>query len=67
MHAERSNSENNAAPKDWPEDIEKCWSDEILRIDDVRSSKVEMIAGEQIRRKLSHRLRNRRFRLGLLR
>lgn len=38
-------------------EAEQLWSDEIKkRVDDVRSGKVEMIAGEEVRRRLGHRL-----------
>jgi putative addiction module component (TIGR02574 family) len=36
---------------------EHLWSEEIKRrVDDVRSGRVEMIAGEEVRRRLGHRL-----------
>jgi putative addiction module component (TIGR02574 family) len=38
-------------------EVDKLWADEIKRrIDDVRSGRVEMIAGEETRRRLAHRL-----------
>lgn len=38
-------------------DVEQRWSEEIKkRVDDVRSGKVEMIAGEEVRRRLGQRL-----------
>ena len=39
------------------EGAEQAWSDEIKgRVDDVRSGRVEMISGEEVRRRLRHRL-----------
>lgn len=38
-------------------DVEETWSEEIKRrVDDVRSGKVELIAGEEVRRRLGRRL-----------
>lgn len=38
-------------------EVDKLWADEIKRrVDDVRSGRVEMIAGEEVRRRLAHRL-----------
>jgi putative addiction module component (TIGR02574 family) len=39
--------------------VEQAWSDEIKRrVDDIRSGKVEMIPGDEVRRRLAARLRN---------
>ena len=41
------------------EGVEAAWADEIKRrVDDIRSGKVEMIPGEEIRRRLAARLLN---------
>jgi len=41
------------------EGAEEAWSDEIKRrVDEIRSGKVEMIPGEQVRRLLAARLLN---------
>lgn len=37
--------------------VEEAWAEEIKRrVDAVRSGKVEMIPGEEVRRRLGHRL-----------
>lgn len=39
--------------------VEEAWSDEIKRrVDDIQSGKVEMIPGEEVRRRLAARLLN---------
>lgn len=39
--------------------VEAAWADEIKsRVDDVRSGRVEMIPGEEVRRRLAARLLN---------
>ena len=39
------------------EGVEAAWADEIKRrVDDIRSGKVEMIPGEEVRRRLAARL-----------
>ena len=41
------------------EGVEEAWANEIKRrVDDIRSGKVEMIPGEEIRRRLAARLLN---------
>jgi len=41
--------------------VEEAWSEEIKRrVDDVRSGKVKMIPGEEVRRRLGRRLLNGR-------
>ncbi|HEX7423600.1 MAG TPA: addiction module protein [Terriglobales bacterium] len=41
------------------EGVEEAWDEEIKRrVDDIRSGKVEMIPGEQVRRRLAARLLN---------
>jgi len=41
------------------EGVEQAWAEEIKRrVDDIRSGKVEMIPGEEVRRRLAARLRN---------
>jgi putative addiction module component (TIGR02574 family) len=43
------------------EGVEAAWSEEIKRrVDDIRSGKVKMIPGEQVRQRLAARLRNGR-------
>ncbi len=43
------------------EGVEAAWSEEIKRrVDDIRSGKVKMIPGEQVRQRLAGRLRNGR-------
>lgn len=39
------------------EGVEEAWADEIKRrVDEIRSGKVEMIPGEEVRRRLAARL-----------
>jgi putative addiction module component (TIGR02574 family) len=39
--------------------VEEAWADEIkCRVDDIRSGKVELIPGEEVRRRLAARLLN---------
>ncbi len=39
--------------------VEAAWADEIKsRVDDIRSGRVEMIPGEEVRRRLAARLLN---------
>jgi putative addiction module component (TIGR02574 family) len=39
--------------------VEEAWSDEIKRrVDDIQSGKVEMIPGDEVRRRLAARLLN---------
>jgi putative addiction module component (TIGR02574 family) len=41
------------------EGVEAAWADEIKRrVDEIRSGKVEMIPGEEVRRRLAARLLN---------
>lgn len=41
------------------ESVEQAWADEIkLRVDEVRSGKVETIPGDEVRRRLAARLLN---------
>jgi len=41
------------------EGVEEAWDEEIKRrVDDIRSGKVEMISGEDVRRRLAARLLN---------
>jgi putative addiction module component (TIGR02574 family) len=41
------------------EGVEVAWADEIKsRVDDIRSGKVELIPGEEVRRRLAARLLN---------
>ena len=41
------------------EGVEEAWADEIkLRVDEVRSGKVETIPGDEVRRRLAARLLN---------
>ena len=41
------------------EGVEQAWDEEIKRrVDDIRSGKVEMIPGEEVRRRLAVRLLN---------
>ncbi|MGA9967348.1 MAG: addiction module protein [Terriglobales bacterium] len=41
------------------EGVEEAWAEEIKRrVDDIRSGKVEMIPGEEVRRRLAARLLN---------
>jgi len=41
------------------EGVEEAWDDEIKRrVNDIRSGKVKMIPGEQVRRRLAARLLN---------
>jgi putative addiction module component (TIGR02574 family) len=41
------------------EGVEEAWAEEIKRrVDDIRSGKVKMIPGEQVRRRLAARRRN---------
>jgi putative addiction module component (TIGR02574 family) len=41
------------------EGVEEAWAEEIKRrVDDIRSGKVKMIPGEQVRRRLAARLLN---------
>jgi putative addiction module component (TIGR02574 family) len=41
------------------EGVEEAWGEEIKRrVDDIRSGKVEMISGEDVRRRLAARLLN---------
>ena len=43
------------------EDVEKAWDSEIKRrVDEIRSGSVEMIPGEEVRRRLAARLLNGR-------
>jgi putative addiction module component (TIGR02574 family) len=50
-----------ASLDDGPADegVEQAWADEIkLRVDEVRSGKVETIPGDEVRRRLAARLLN---------
>jgi putative addiction module component (TIGR02574 family) len=41
------------------EGVEEAWAEEIKhRVDDIRSGKVKMIPGEEVRRRLADRLLN---------
>lgn len=41
------------------EGVEEAWAEEIKRrVDDIRSGRVEMISGQEIRRRLAARLLN---------
>jgi len=41
------------------EGVEEAWGDEIKRrVDEIRSGKVQMISGEEVRRRLAARLLN---------
>jgi len=41
------------------EGVEEAWADEIKgRVDDIRTGRVKMISGEQVRRRLAARLLN---------
>jgi putative addiction module component (TIGR02574 family) len=41
------------------EGVEESWADEIKRrVDEIRSGKIEMISGEEVRRRLAARLLN---------
>ena len=41
------------------EGVEEAWADEIKRrVDDIQSGKVEMIPGDEVRRRLAARLLN---------
>jgi putative addiction module component (TIGR02574 family) len=43
------------------EGVEEAWASEIMgRVDDIESGKVELIPGEEVRRRLAARLRNGR-------
>jgi len=43
------------------EGVEAAWADEIKRrVDEIRSGKVEMIPGEQVRRMLTERLNGKK-------